>query len=179
MMIEPTPIDGCVVLVPSIQRDARGQFVKPFSRVDFPAGIFDYSIAEMFYSTSARGVVRGMHFQAPPNACSKLVTCMQGSIFDVMLDLRRDSATFGHTYCIALSATNGKAIVIPEGIAHGFQSLVDDSVVTYLQSASYRAESDAGVHFSSIGVEWPERVTQVSLRDQQHPAFNVFESPFC
>ncbi len=178
MTVLATPIAGCWELRPDRHVDARGVFVKPFARSAIPAGVFDGEVAEMFYSTSARGVVRGMHFQRPPHACAKLVSCVVGRIFDVVLDLRRGSPTFGQTHAVELSAATGNSLVVPVGAAHGFQSCSDDALVTYLQNTPFDSASDAGVHYASIGVSWPEPVTQVSARDLAHPALADFASPF-
>jgi dTDP-4-dehydrorhamnose 3,5-epimerase len=118
--------------------------------------------------------LRGLHFQAPPHEEDKLVTCVRGSLFDVLLDLRRDSPTFRSWFGVELSAGNGRSVFVPAGLAHGFQTLEDETTVLYNISAYYRPEAARGVRWDdpAFGIEWPPAETRViSERDRSFPDF--------
>jgi dTDP-4-dehydrorhamnose 3,5-epimerase len=120
------------------------------------------------------GTLRGLHFQAPPHEEDKLVTCVRGSLFDVLLDLRRDSPTFRSWFGVELSAGNGRSVFVPAGLAHGFQTLEDETTVLYNISAYYRPEAARGVRWDdpAFGIEWPPAETRViSERDRSFPDF--------
>lgn len=120
------------------------------------------------------GTLRGLHFQAPPHEEDKLVTCVRGSLFDVLLDLRRDSPTFRSWFGVELSAGNGRPVFVPAGLAHGFQTLRDETTVLYNISAYYRPEAARGVRWDdpAFGIEWPPAETRViSERDRSFPDF--------
>ena len=153
---------------PILHVDRRGAFAKPFA-----PGLLDeldptFSVAEIFWSTSGRGVVRGMHYQRPPASVAKLVWCTSGRILDVVVDLR--PASFGRTFAAELRAEEGTAMFVPHGCAHGFLAL-EDATVVYAQSGPFSGEHDAGVHWRSIDVEWPELDVApiLSDRDEAHP----------
>jgi dTDP-4-dehydrorhamnose 3,5-epimerase len=121
--------------------------------------------------TSRRGTVRGMHFQRAPHSEMKLVSCIRGSVWDVAVDLRKGSATFLQWHAEELSAENGRAMLIPEGFAHGFQSLTDDVELLYCHSAPYHAEAEDGLNPADpeLAIAWPLEITELSGRDTQHP----------
>lgn len=120
-----------------------------------------------------RGTVRGMHYQKEPFAETKLVQCIRGKIFDVILDIREDSETFGEWISVELSEDNHKAVYIPKGIAHGFQTLLDDSEVLYCISAKHNAEQAGGVRWNDekFGIEFPLEVSMINERDANYPNF--------
>lgn len=155
--------------------DDRGTFAKPFSWNDDPESQFQ--VRELFWSVSARGVVRGMHFQEPPRAAGKLVWVSAGRALDAVVDLR-EGRTFGTVQTFDLPASAGRVVWIPAGFAHGFQSLEDDTIVNYAVDDVYAPELDVGVRYDSVGVEWPLRVTGVSPRDAQHPILSDYATPF-
>lgn len=119
--------------------------------------------------TKKRGTIRGMHYQCPPNAEMKLVTCLQGAIWDVAVDLRAGSPTFLQWHAEELSAANQRALLIPEGFAHGFQTLSNDCELVYLHSLAYTPEAEAGLNpkDSRLQITWPMAVTELSTRDDQ------------
>ena len=121
--------------------------------------------------TSRSGTVRGMHYQLPPHAETKLVTCIRGEIYDVAVDLRPHSPTYLRWHAETLSAANGRALLIPEGFAHGFQTLTDDCEIIYCHSAPYVPAAEAAVRFDdpALSISWPIPVTIVSDRDRSHP----------
>jgi len=178
MRIEDLSIPGLKKIQLKHLRDARGGFVKNFHEPSFrEAGIL-HEIREEFYSVSARGVVRGMHFQIPPHDHTKLVFCVQGKVIDVVVDLRRTSPAYGRHHAEILNGESPCALFIPRGLAHGFQSLDEGSMVFYSVSTVHHAPADAGIRWDSFGFDWPEPVTSVSDRDQAHPPLTGWESPF-
>jgi dTDP-4-dehydrorhamnose 3,5-epimerase len=121
--------------------------------------------------THRRGTVRGMHFQYPPYAERKLISCLQGEIWDVAVDLRRDSSTFLHWHGETLSAGNQRSLLIPEGFAHGFQTLTEDCELIYLHSATYQPEVEGALNPADpeLAIAWPHPISEMSERDRQHP----------
>lgn len=128
-----------------------------------------------FSRTAATGAVRGLHFQHCPKMEMKLIRCLRGKVFDVLVDLRKGSPTFLHWHGELLSPENMKMLVVPEGVAHGFQALEPDSEMLYLHTEFYSVEHDAGVRYNDprIGVLWPERVTEVSEKDLKYPLLDA------
>jgi dTDP-4-dehydrorhamnose 3,5-epimerase len=120
--------------------------------------------------TAGRGTVRGMHYQRPPHAETKFVSCLRGEVFDVALDLRHDSPTFLRWHAEVLSADNHKTLVIPEGFAHGFQTLTDDCEMLYLHTAAYQPRAEGGLHAQDprLAIKWPLGVAVLSERDAAH-----------
>lgn len=137
-------------------------------------------VREEFFSTSADGVLRGMHFQVPPHAHQKLVYCIAGRVWDVLLDLRTASPAFGKAAGFELSAANRHVVHIPAGFAHGFLSLEGGSCLVYKTDAVHAPSCDSGVRWDSFGYEWPTlgRTPMVSARDASHPRLEDFVSPF-
>ena len=121
--------------------------------------------------TLRRGAVRGMHFQYPPHAETKIVSCLKGEIFDVAIDVRANSPTFLQWHGAILSAENCQSLLIPEGFAHGFQTLTDDCELLYLHTAPHTPQSEGALNAqdSRVGIAWPEPITEMSDRDQSHP----------
>ena len=127
---------------------------------------------------SNKDVVRGMHFQTQPDDHDKTVTCVQGAVLDVVLDLRKASKTYKQVFSTELNAQNKQVLVIPKGCAHGFLSLQDNSMMFYKVSTVYSPVNDKGILWSSIGFDWPVANALVSERDQSHPTLTNYESPF-
>jgi dTDP-4-dehydrorhamnose 3,5-epimerase len=180
MQLMSEPLPGVKVLKPFVFEDARGSFVKTFHQDQLRKHGISFEVREEFFSTSGANVIRGMHFQVPPHAHQKLVYCMTGRVLDVLLDLRKESPTFGRSASFELSAANRHVAYLPIGIAHGFMSLEDDSCLVYKTDALYCATSDKGVRWDSFHFPWPlrQRPPEISLRDQQHPPLEDFQSPF-
>jgi dTDP-4-dehydrorhamnose 3,5-epimerase len=180
MTLVSEPLPGVKILRPFVFEDARGNFVKPFHEEQLATQGIQMIVREEFYSTSVAGVLRGMHFQIPPHTHQKLVYCVRGRVHDVLLDLRKDSPTYGEAAGFELSADNHHVVHIPVGYAHGFLSLEDDSCLVYKTDAVHAPESDKGVLWNSFAYEWPLNGIEpiVSPRDEAHPAFTAFESPF-
>lgn len=155
--------------------DERGTFAKPFP--PFNSGATGFQVAEIFWSSSARGTIRGMHFQTPPSAIAKIVWVTRGSIVDVLVDLRSGPG-FGKVYEYKLTPSTQESLWVPGYFAHGFQALEDDTIVNYAVDGIFDRDRDAGIHFASIDFRWPLDPTQVSPRDRSHPALADFATPF-
>jgi dTDP-4-dehydrorhamnose 3,5-epimerase len=167
-----TAIEGAYVIDLEPSTDERGFFARTFCRDEFARLGLEGDFAQCNVSFNARkGTIRGLHFQASPHEETKVVSCPHGAIFDVIVDLRADSATFGCWAGFELSRHNRRAIYIPRGIAHGFQSLEDDTDVFYLMGQSYHPESARGVRWNDprLRIPWPVSEVIVSDRDRQLP----------
>lgn len=178
MKIIDCEIQGLRILETYEHRDSRGAFVKIFNKELFQSFDLESDFQENYYSISKVDVIRGMHFQTPPYDHAKLVHVISGSILDVVLDIRKNSSTYGKFFSIVLSDKNRKSIYIPKGFAHGFCSLEENSCVNYLQTVGYHPENDHGILYSSFGFSWKIENPIVSPRDLSFPAFSDFISPF-
>lgn len=178
MIIKPTSIPGCYQIFPVIHKDSRGSFVKTFHQTEFKKNNLITEFAEEYYSISHKGVLRGLHFQTPPHDHFKMVYCLAGSVFDVILDLRVGSPTYGQHESFLLTAELGNMIYIIPGIAHGFYSLEDNTVMQYKVSSVYAPQHDTGLCWNSLGIDWPDTSPLISERDSNLPEFSKFNSPF-
>jgi dTDP-4-dehydrorhamnose 3,5-epimerase len=152
------PLAGVWVIEPERQADARGFFARTFDRAQWVARGLDPTVVQCNTSFNARaGTLRGLHFQAAPHGEPKLVRCTRGAIFDVAVDLRPDSPTHRGWFGVELTAEEGRALYVPVGCAHGFQTLVDDSEVLYMMGHEYVPEAARGVRWDdpAFGIEWP------------------------
>jgi dTDP-4-dehydrorhamnose 3,5-epimerase len=177
-LISPTSIPGCLEIRPRIHKDHRGHLIKVFQKEAFREMGLCTDFSEDFYSVSRHGVLRGLHFQAPPADHVKLVYCVDGVIQDAVLDLRCDSPTFRRHALVRLSAEEGNMLYIPRGLAHGFCTLSETAIVAYKTSSSHSSEHDRGVLWNSAGIPWAEKSPQVSERDRTLPPLESFQSPF-
>lgn len=168
------PSDQPVLFPAFHMSDARGTFSKPYSHA---YGGVPFTIRELFWSTSAKGAVRGMHFQLPPSATAKLVWVSAGEIVDVLVDIRQ-GPDYGTVFQYHLSAERGAALLVPVGFAHGFQALTDGALVNYAQDREFDGAADAGINWRSMDFEWPLEPTVTSPRDDALPSLSDFESPF-
>lgn len=152
--------------------DARGFLSRLFCADELADAGWAKPVAQINHTmTATKGTIRGLHFQHPPHAETKLVTCLRGAVWDVAVDLRAGSPTFLHWHAEELSADNRRALLIPEGFAHGFQTLTDGCELLYLHSAAYSPEAEAAVNAfdPALGIAWPLSVSEISERDKQHP----------
>jgi dTDP-4-dehydrorhamnose 3,5-epimerase len=170
-----TRLPGCVLLTPRVFRDLRGTFVKSFMSTAYRELGLATEWAEDFWSTSAQGVLRGLHFQRPPNHHAKTVLCLQGRIFDVVVDLRLGSPTFGLHQTFHLDAANPTIIYIPPGLAHGFQVIAEEALVFYKTASVYVPDADTGVRWSSCDISWPLPAI-VSSRDEGFETLNAYKA---
>lgn len=172
MHFEPTEISGCVRVLPERHTDARGHFARTWDADAFAAQGLTAVVAQCSVSFNPRrGTLRGMHWQDAPHAEAKLVRCTRGALYDVCLDLRPASPTRGRWTAATLTADGGAALYVPEGCAHGFLTLADDTEVFYMISAAYAPEASRGVRYDdpAFGIAWPEPVRVVSDRDRTYP----------
>lgn len=167
-----TPIQGLSLLQRKPIGDDRGYLERMFCSEELQSLIPEKNIIQINHTlTAKRGTVRGMHFQHPPHAEIKFVSCLRGEVFDVAVDLRRGSATFLHWHAEILSADNHKTLVIPEGFAHGFQTLTKDCEMLYLHTTAYRAEAEGGLNARDprLAIQWLLPIAEQSARDSAHP----------
>ncbi len=165
------PIDGVSISAIPRSLDDRGSFAKPYSRSSADPQV----VREVFWSQSAPGVVRGLHVQGPTNASAKDVFLTTGRVFDVVLDLRKRSVTYGQFRAFILDPT--VSLHVPHGCAHGFQAL-EPTTMVYLCDVPYDPTSDHGIRFDSLGIPWPIANPVVSARDLGLPEWHHYESPF-
>lgn len=169
MIYNNLSVPGLVRIELDRKGDERGFFARIFCKTEFEdRGLIGDWNQVNGSLTGKKGTIRGLHFQYPPQAEVKLVRCVKGAIFDVGVDLREGSPTFGQWAGIELSETNGEMLYIPQGFAHGFQALEDDSEIIYFNSAPYSPEFECGLRFDDpdVGVDWPQQVSVVSERDK-------------
>lgn len=176
MKFVETPLLGVWVVDPELVEDERGFFARTFSRDEFVAHGLELPVQVSAVSFNHRqGTLRGLHFQRAPYDEAKLVRCTQGAIFDVAVDLRPQSPSFSRWFGVELSSGNRQMLYLPQGCAHGFQTLEDDSEVFYQLSGVYHAPSVAGVRWDDpvLGIAWPLPVSCIAPRDLEWPHFDV------
>jgi dTDP-4-dehydrorhamnose 3,5-epimerase len=152
--------------------DQRGGFARLFCQKEFAPYIGDAPLCQINYSINReKGTIRGLHYQNVPHAEVKIVRCVKGKIFDVVVDLRRDSATFLQSLGVVLSSENRDALLVPQGCAHGFQILADDSEILYFHTEYYTPSAEGGIRYDDprLKIDWPLPAANVSDRDHAHP----------
>lgn len=179
-MIKVTPgkIAGVLLLQPTARSDARGRLVKTISEDIFEQHGIPTKFAEQYYSVSAHNVLRGLHFQIPPHDHYKLVTCVDGSVFDVVIDLRKGSGSYGRHQSFELNGAKGDSVFIPSGCAHGFYVRSDVAVMLYNVSSLYAPSHDMGIRWDSVCITWPSKRPVISERDALLVPFADFTTPF-
>jgi dTDP-4-dehydrorhamnose 3,5-epimerase len=170
-------LPGCFLLKPIRFEDQRGSFVKTYHEDLYKTLGVNLNIQEEFYSVSRKNVIRGMHFQLPPQAHDKLVYCTRGVVTDVLLDLRMGPG-YGRVASARLSGESAHLLFIPSGIAHGFVALTDEALMLYKTSSVHAPKFDSGIRWDSFSFEWRVDNPIISSRDQQHPNFSEFVTPF-
>ena len=172
MKINHTPLQDAFIIEPEPFKDDRGLLARVFCQRELQHILHNKNIVQINHSlTRQKGALRGMHFQYPPKSEIKMVKCLRGSVFDVMIDLRQDSSTFLKWHGEILSVGNMKMMYIPEGFAHGFQTLEENSELLYLHTEFYSPEHEWGVRYNDpkIGIKWPLEAADISERDKNHP----------
>lgn len=182
MEIIKTAIEGVVVIEPRLFKDTRGYFFESFSQREFDEKVAPIRFVQDNESCSSYGVMRGLHFQRPPYAQSKLVRCVRGAVLDVAVDIRKGSPTYGHHVAVELTEENHRQFFIPRGFAHGFAVLSDVAVFQYKCDNFYHPEADGGISIldSSLGIDWriPTDRAILSDKDTKHPLLRNLDSPF-
>lgn len=183
MKIERCDIEGLFIIEPRIFEDARGYFFEAFSERDFAEQVCECHFVQENEAKSSYGVVRGLHFQLPPHAQSKLVRVIKGRIIDVAVDIRKSSPTFGKHIAVELSDENHRQIFIPQGFAHGYSVLSEEAIVEYKCDNYYAPESEGAVAWNddSLDIDWgiPADKVILSEKDKHHPTLaeckNLFD----
>jgi len=172
MTFSPTPLKGSYVISLSPYSDERGWFVRSYCENEFREIGHEAKWVQINHSYTAKaGTIRGIHFQLPPFREIKMVRCVRGKVFDVIADIRKESPTFLQWFGTELSPAAMNMMYIPEGFAHGFQTLSDDSELIYHHSEFYTPGAEGGIRYDdpAIGIEWPTEISSVSERDRKHP----------
>ena len=179
---DDTPLSGAVLLTPRRFGDARGWFSEVWNaRTLTDLGIDTIFVQDNHSFSGPKGTLRGLHYQAPPHAQAKLVRCSRGAVWDVAVDVRQNSPTYGQWHGAELSAENGVQFLIPEGFLHGFVTLTDDAEVQYKCSDYYAPEADGAVLWNSesLAIDWPfDGAPVLSGKDEAAPDFADWETPF-
>jgi dTDP-4-dehydrorhamnose 3,5-epimerase len=173
--VAATPLEGVQLVQRQRVGDARGFLARIFCADELRAAGWVKPVAQVNHTfTARRGTVRGLHFQHPPHAEMKLVSCLRGEVWDVAVDLRAGSPTFLQWHAALLSADNGDALLIPEGFAHGFQTLGDDVEMLYCHSTAYTSGAEGGLNPRDprLGIAWPLVISEISARDAGHAALD-------
>ena len=175
MKFIPTGLEGAYVIELEKREDDRGFFARAFCVNEFKAAGLDSAIVQINNSLSVhKGTLRGMHYQLAPKAEVKIVRCIRGSLYDVIVDLRKDSPTYLKSFGAELSAENRKTMYVPKGFAHGFITLEDNTEAFYLVTEFYAPDRERGIKYNdpSLNIKWPITPTVVSDKDLKHPDFN-------
>ena len=174
MRFDPLPLEGAYVVTREPHADDRGSFARIWSSAEFADRGLAAAIVESSLSvTPRRGTLRGLHYQLPPHQEPKYITCLQGSIWDVTVDLRGDSPTYRRWHAMKLSGEETAALYVPGGLAHGFLTMSDDVVVLYQMGAPYVAAAATGIRWDdpAFAIEWPEQPEIVGARDRSYPDY--------
>ena len=176
-----TDLEGIILLKPDVHADERGFLLESYSQVRFADGGIDVTFVQDNHSRSAKkGVLRGLHFQVPPVAQSKLIRVTRGAIYDVVVDLRKSSPTYGKWRSFDLSAENFQQLFVPAGFAHGFCTLEENTEVQYKVDSPYSPAHDCGIRWNDpdLAIVWPIKEPILSAKDHDLPYFKDFTSPF-
>ncbi|MBD3212667.1 MAG: dTDP-4-dehydrorhamnose 3,5-epimerase [Candidatus Lokiarchaeota archaeon] len=169
-----TKLEGLYIVYPDPYEDQRGKFYRVYCENEFKKLNHTKTIVNVNFSTNIKkGTIRGMHFQYPPHSEIKIVKCVKGSIFDVAIDLRRNSPTFLKWHGELLTDNNMKMLYIPEGFAHGFQTIESDTKVLYFVTEFYNPKSEGGIHYDDkeVNINWPLEITKISEKDKNLPFY--------
>ncbi len=182
MQITKTPLEDLLVIEPKVWKDNRGYFYESYSAKLYAEAGIDVTFVQDNQSSSSHGVIRGLHYQAPPYAQTKLIRVLNGAILDVVVDLRSESPTYGQIFSIELSAENKKQLLVPKGFAHGFSVLSARAEVLYKCDEYYHKESEGGILYNdpALGIDWkiPANKVVVSDKDKLLPLFNAYAGEF-
>jgi dTDP-4-dehydrorhamnose 3,5-epimerase len=180
MKINKTFIEGLLIIEPQLFKDDRGFFYESYNKNNLDKNI-NIVFVQDNESKSFKGVIRGLHFQAPPFEQTKLVRCVSGNILDVAVDLRKNSKTYGKSFSIELSSENNKQLFVPKGFAHGFQVISDEAIVNYKVDNFYNSKSDSGIIWNDkdLSIDWNLDTKPVlSVKDLKLISFKELKSPF-
>ena len=182
MEVIKTAIDGVLIIEPKVFKDTRGYFFESFSQREFDEKVAPIRFVQDNESMSTYGVMRGLHFQCPPFAQTKLVRCVKGAVLDVVVDIRKGSPTYGQHVAIELTEDNHRQFFIPKGFAHGFAVLSDTAIFQYKCDEFYHPEAEGGISIldDSLGIDWhiPTDRAILSEKDTKHVLLKDFDTPF-
>ena len=182
MKFTKTNIEGLVIIEPTVFGDERGYFLETYNEKQFEEFIGKISFVQDNESKSAKGVLRGLHFQKPPFDQAKLVRCIEGEVLDIAVDIRKKSKTYGKHVAVLLSGVNKRQLFVPRGFAHGFLVLSDTATFVYKVDNTYAPEFDAGIRWNDkeLNIKWGMEDSEViiSVKDAELPFFLEFKSPF-
>lgn len=182
MEVIKTAIEGVVIIEPRVFKDDRGYFFESFSQREFEEKVRPINFVQDNESMSSYGVMRGLHFQAPPFTQSKLVRCVKGKVLDVAVDIRKGSPTYGQHVAVELSEENHRQFFVPRGFAHGFAVLSETAIFQYKCDNFYAPQADGGISIKddSLGIDWqiPMDKAILSEKDLKHLCLKDFDSPF-
>lgn len=180
MEIEKLEIEGLLIIRPAVFEDDRGYFFEAFNAAKFKQAGLRANFVQDNLSKSSKDVLRGLHFQNPPNAQGKLVSVLRGAVLDVAVDIRKNSPTYGQHYSIILSEKNKTQFYIPSGFAHGFKTLEDNTIFSYKCTEGYNKESEGSIKWDDqeLGINWEVKNPIVSEKDQIAPSFKELNSQF-
>ncbi len=180
MDIKSTPIEGLLIIEPQVFTDPRGYFYESYNKEKFVAAGINIEFVQDNQSLSQKGIVRGLHFQAPPFDQGKLVRVIQGAVLDVAVDIRKNSPTYGQNFSIELSSQNRTMFYIPPVFAHGFETLEDNTIFLYKCTDVYNKQSEGGLLWndSELGIKWQSSDPLISEKDKILPLFKDLVSPF-
>jgi dTDP-4-dehydrorhamnose 3,5-epimerase len=179
--VEKTALAGLLILTPRRFGDARGFFAETWNRARFAqaTGVDAVFVQDNHSLSEAAGTLRGLHYQAPPHGQGKLVRCGRGALFDVAVDIRRGSPTYGHCVGVDLTAENGRQLWVPEGFAHGFVTRLPDTEIVYKCTGTYAPEAEGAVRWDSVGIDWDLTGAPIlSDKDAAAPPLSEVQSPF-
>ncbi len=180
MTVTPTPIADLLVITPQIFADDRGYFFESYNKKKYEEAGIPSTFVQDNQSLSQKGVLRGLHFQLPPYAQAKLVSVVKGAVLDVAVDIRKNSATYGQHFSIILSEENKCQLFIPEGFAHGFVTLEDNTIFTYKCSNFYHKPSEQSIIYNdpNLAIDWQIAHPILSQKDEEGILFKHFTTPF-
>lgn len=183
MKLTQTGFEGLLIIEPKLLKDKRGHFFESYNKKSFEELGLYFDFVQDNQSWSRAGVIRGLHFQIPPVTQTKLVRVLQGSIWDVAVDLRKGEPTFGKSFCLELSAENGKQLLVPKGFAHGFSVLSDSTVVLYKSDGYYTPGLERGIRYNDkeLNIDWKLSAAVVPLvsdKDLAWPTLSEIQSQF-
>ena len=175
MKFTQTPLKGAYVVELEPIQDERGFFARTYCKNEFSSIGHTKEFVQFNHSmTKYKGTLRGMHYQIPPSSEIKLIRCISGSVFDIIIDIRKDSPTFLKYFSIILSDQNFRMIYVPEGFAHGFQTVTDNAQMLYHHTAYYTPSNERGIRYNDplINISWPESPINITVKDQNYPLLN-------
>lgn len=180
MELIETGIKGLLLISPKVFKDERGYFFESFNKEKFQSIGVTEEFTQDNQSLSNKGIIRGMHFQSPPHAQGKLVRVIKGSVQDVVVDIRKNSTTYGKHYSVELTEDNFLMLYIPPGFAHGFATLEDNTIFSYKCTDTYHPETEGGLAWNDreFGIEWKISDPILSEKDKKYLPFSLFVSPF-